>query len=483
MPAILRQGTSCDSVPLVAASGLLVDARDYYLAVHRAIASAEHFVLIAGWQFDSRVALLRGEDTATTDAPAGFLELLREVARARPNLRVYLLAWDYSVVFSLEREWMQKVKFDWTTGDQIRFVFDAQHPPAASHHQKLVVVDGAIAFAGGIDLCESRWDDRKHAPDNPDRVNRSGAACKPYHDLVAYCTGDAVADLAHLFALRWERATGESLALPSPGDRSSPELEGALPMPARELAISLTFGEHAPSRTPHVEQIKALFEAAIDAARRLIYIETQYFTSQAILMALCARMKAAPRGSLQVVVVMPMVGDTPKETFALGDTQTRVLAGLQATARECGQELRILCSVSENALGESVATFIHSKLLIVDDRMLSVGSANCTNRSMSFDSELNLSWEDEGDGELSAAIARVRGNLLCEHAGIEREPALERIEGLIVRLDALLDRSRLRLRPLPESPDEVPQQPWLELAFDPQCALTDLELDELLARA
>ena len=166
MSRVLRAGRSCESLRPVETSGVLIDARDYYLAVHRAILSAERFVLITGWQFDSRVALVRGQDAAAAGAPAGFLELLRHVEKARPNLRVYLLAWDYSVVFSLEREWMQKVKFDWTTGDRIRFVFDSQHPPAACHHQKLVVVDGLIAFAGGIDLCESRWDDRDHAPEN-----------------------------------------------------------------------------------------------------------------------------------------------------------------------------------------------------------------------------------------------------------------------------------------------------------------------------
>jgi phospholipase D1/2 len=118
----------------------------------------------------------------------------------------------------------------------------------------------------------------------------------------------------------------------------------------------------------------------------------------------------------------------------------------------------------------------------VDDRLLSVGSANCTNRSMSFDSELNVSWEDENEqGAVSAAIARVRGSLLCEHAGIEHQTALERIEGLTARLDALVGRTRLRARAVPESPDEVPQQAWLELAFDPRCALTEVELDELLA--
>jgi hypothetical protein len=101
---------------------------------------------------------------------------------------------------------------------------------------------------------------------------------------------------------------------------------------------------------------------------------------------------------------------------------------------------------------------------------------------MSFDSELNVSWEDAKEqGAVSAAIARIRGSLLCEHAGIEHRPALERIEGLTARLDALVNRTRLRLRPVSVSPDDIPRQAWLELAFDPRCALTELELDDLLS--
>jgi phosphatidylserine/phosphatidylglycerophosphate/cardiolipin synthase-like enzyme len=482
MKPILEVGRNCDRIAPVDASGVLIDARDYYLAVHAAILSAQHHVAMLGWQFDSGVPLVRGEDLARATGPARLLELIEHAAAARPELRFYLLAWDYSLVFALEREWMQRLKFDWSTNERIRFAFDDQHPVGASHHQKLVIVDGAIAFAGGIDLCESRWDDRRHALGNSDRVRRKGDPQKPYHDLMAYCTGPAVGELAGLFCERWRRATGERLQLaPRSADAAlPPELPGALAIEAERVAISTTFGAHERSDTPRIEQIKRLHEDAIASAARLIYIETQYFTARAVHAALCARMKA-PGPRLEIAIVMPKGADTPKENFALGGAQDWVLSSLAVTAAEHGHELIVLFSAAQDDAGELVATFIHSKLLAVDDRLLTVGSANCTNRSMSFDSELNLAWESSAPGDAVArGIARVRASLLCEHAGIDFDPSLAVTTGLVSRLDALCGPTKLRRRDLHSSPEHVEQDPLLERAFDPEEDLTALELGELL---
>ena len=484
---ILRPGINCELVEPVQTSGILVDARAYYLAVHAALRTAKHTVLIAGWQFDSNVPLIRGEDAKALDAPSELLPLLEHIVSARPELRVYILAWDYSLVFAREREWLQRVKFDWMTDERIRFVFDDKHPAGASHHQKLVVIDGAIAFAGGIDLCDARWDDCDHAIDNPLRFKVSGGLQKPYHDLMAYCTGPIVRSVERLFCKRWERATGELLALMPPREHHTLEREPiaaalrcALPLHCSEAAISLTFGEHLPSGTVKTEQIKALHRDAISSAERLIYIETQYFTSRAVHAALRERMRAADRSKLEIVIILPMGADTPKENFALGDTQHWVLSSLRREAREHGHELRILCSVATRDDGTAVPTFIHSKVLIVDNRLMTIGSANCTNRSMSFDSELNLAWECRADGDTAADVARVRAALLCEHAGIKYERRLEETSGVVARLDALVGRSKLTPREIPDSPDEVEQNTLLERAFDPEHPLTELELDELL---
>jgi phospholipase D1/2 len=480
MNPILQPGRNCQSVSPVETSGVLIDARDYYLAVHRAIGQAQRYVLIAGWQFDSGVELVRGKDLETARGPTRLLALLEHAVSTTPQLRVYVLAWDYSLVFALEREWMQRLKFDWMTNDRIRFIFDDRHPAGGSHHQKLVIVDGAIAFTGGIDLCESRWDDRQHTLDQPLRVTRYGTQHKPYHDLMAYCAGSIVRDMEALFRERWRRASGEDLLLMPRASTPPVPLERALPIDCSQMALSVTYGDFPETGTPRVEQIKTLHEDAIASARKLIYIETQYFTSDAVLRALTQRMEA--RGdALEIVLVMPNAADTPKENFALGDAQNWVLSSLVATARKHGHALRILYSGSRDGHGLIVPTFIHSKLLAVDNRFLTLGSANCTNRSMSLDSELNVAWEcSDASAPLASCIARVRASLLAEHAGIEHEPAFERGEGVVAAIDSLLGTSKLHLRDVPDSPAGIGRNPLLERAFDPKDALTTLELEPWL---
>ena len=159
---ILVPGKSFFAAPPAAACGLLVDARDYYVAFYRAALAARHSILVTGWQFDRGVKLLRGPDVALAKPMGGevrFLAFLDQLCKRRPALQVYILAWNFHVVLALEREWMQRLYFHWATNERLRFRFDASHASGASHHQKFAVIDGEVSFLGGIDLCEARWDD------------------------------------------------------------------------------------------------------------------------------------------------------------------------------------------------------------------------------------------------------------------------------------------------------------------------------------
>jgi phospholipase D1/2 len=478
LPSILRAGHTCEAIAPASSSGVIVDARDYYLVFYHCALAAQRYLLMSGWQFDSDVPLLRGSDREDAKHPVELLPFLKSLCNERPELRIYMLAWDYSLVYALEREWMQRLKFDWMTTDRIHFAFDDAHAVGASHHQKFVIVDDAIAFAGGIDLCHSRWDDRQHSLSNPDRLNRVGKASKPYHDCMGYCTGPAVEELTRLFCRRWERSGGEPLELPPPPRTIVPNPEPALNLQCRHIGLSVTQAKYREHDA--VQQIRDLHEAAIAASQRLIYIESQYFTSRVVHRALADRMRASgPK--LEIIIVTPHGADSPKEKFVLGNAQSWVLSSLASIARERGHALRVLYSAARGAEGDEVATFIHSKILCVDDRLLSIGSANCTNRSMSLDTELNLVWECSDDAQpLRDGIARVRASLLCEHAGVDYDATLERSSGIVQLLDGLIGASKLRAHELPESPLSVDQDPLLERAFDPDEPLTELELGKLL---
>jgi phosphatidylserine/phosphatidylglycerophosphate/cardiolipin synthase-like enzyme len=459
MGGILRAGETLWCERPVEAAGLLVDAHDYYAAFFRAARRARRSVLIAGWQFDSEVPLLRGE-TAEAEAggrPVTLRAFLNDLCERNPELSIYLLAWDFHPVFALEREWLQQLLFAWTTNERLRFRFDASHVESGCHHQKFVVIDGQLSFVGGLDLCDHRWDDRRHLEANPQRYSR-GAPHKPFHDVQSYLVGrEVAAELASLFACRWRASGGEAFAPPDPppgvafgADYQPP---GALPLRARRVALSRTDPRGAPTEALACSEVRETYRAAIASAERLIYIETQYFSSRAIGEALEARLRAPGRPALDVVLVLNVRAETLKEEIAVGLAQAKVLAGVRAAAANTGHRLGIYYTVPEPAGAEEPAraTYIHAKLMVVDDRFLTVGSANLTNRSFSVDTELNASFEaGPADGPLAAGIAAARRSLLAEHLGRAR---LVPGDDLVARLDELARRREGRLRPHP-SPTE-----------------------------
>ena len=472
-------------------AGLLVDGDDYYRAFYDAAQKAERTILLAGWQFDSDACLLRGADAEGAPLPVTLLRFLDALCTARPDLRIYILAWDFHAVFALEREWMQEQKFNWTTHEHLTFLFDSHHVDRASHHQKFVVIDGKLSFLGGLDLCDHRWDDRRHKDPNPLRVSR-GSPHKPFHDVQAYLVGRApAAALEALFAARWRAAGGEPLAFAEAADAASLETHHGVPLSTARVAFSRTDPFGAPSPTPDElqpsQEIRALFTDAIAGAERSIYVETQYFSSKDVCEAFVARLQRPGGAPLDIVLVLNMEAETIKEEIAVGLAQAKVLRDLRKAAEGTHHRLGVFYTVPavEGGGEPERATYIHSKVMIVDDRFLTVGSANLTNRSMGLDTELNASFEtdDPSDG-LGRSIAHARIGLIEEHLGVSEARAHHQ-EGLVARLLDAAERKlgRLRLHPSP-TPDEMrllevvdPQK----LPFDPAAFEDDEHRKSLFA--
>src|SRR5688500_7976467 len=104
------------------AAGVLIDAADYYRAFYRAALEAKHSILLSGWQFDSGVQLLRGED-AEQNQEVRLLKFLNQLCERTPTLSIHVLAWDFHLVFALEREWVQTVMFHSMTNDRLHIFF------------------------------------------------------------------------------------------------------------------------------------------------------------------------------------------------------------------------------------------------------------------------------------------------------------------------------------------------------------------------
>jgi phospholipase D1/2 len=320
----------------------------------------------------------------------------------------------------------------------------------ASHHQKLIVIDCELAFIGGLDICSSHWDDREHRAFNPHRKDVNGAY-GPYHDAVCWLKGADVLFLAEYFRERWTKAGGEDFEL-SCGSVPEINFEGGLAMPPGVVAVSRTQGKTLDPPREQVLEIKQLYLDAIAAAEKFIYIENQYFTSAELYRAIVERMGDRTRPGLQVVIILPRKFNAFLEEILLGLAQTKMLTLLSEAARENAVKLGIYYSSSgeeDTAEGAFAFTYIHSKIMVVDDRFLTIGSANASNRSMSLDTELNVTWEcQQGDIGLQEAIRRVRTDLLAEHIGITAAPEAARLcdeDEIVDLLNTFADSGKYRI--------------------------------------
>jgi phosphatidylserine/phosphatidylglycerophosphate/cardiolipin synthase-like enzyme/uncharacterized membrane protein YdjX (TVP38/TMEM64 family) len=459
-PAIAQPGKNCWRVDRAHRFYCVQDGADYFSLVRRALLRARHTIFILGWDVSANVDLLMGTDQPRE--PRRLDELLTYVAQRRPHLRCYILIWDYSALYTLERDLFSRWKLGWRTPRRVKFGFDDRIPFGGSHHQKLVVVDDSLAFCGGIDLTDHRWDTSAHRVDEPARIGRGGPY-GPYHEVQAMADGALAASLGELARDRW-RAIGET-RLP-PIHRSSETLwPDDIEPDLREVDVAIARTLPGTETQPAIRECEALFFDSIARARRSIYIESQYFTSDTLGDALAARLHEAD--GPEVVIVSPSECHGWLEQNTMGAFRNRLFHRLIAADRY--RRLRLVHPAASRSRG--VPTFVHSKVMIVDDELMRIGSANFSRRSMSVDSECDLAAEAAGDPGMQAGIRHIRDRLLAEHLGapvaeISRE--LDRGMSLRALVDSRAGRDRTLARlSVPEDEGTTPSEA-LRAAADPE---------------
>ena len=107
--------------------------------------------MLIGWDFDARIHLGRESET---EGPETLGDFVLWLVKRRPDLEIYLLRWDIGAINTLFRGTTIFTLMRWMSHKRIHTRLDGAHPPGASHHQKIVVIDDCFAFCGGIDMTE-----------------------------------------------------------------------------------------------------------------------------------------------------------------------------------------------------------------------------------------------------------------------------------------------------------------------------------------
>ena len=367
---------------------VLIDGEQALPRIAEALAAARSHVHIAGWHITPEFGLTR-------DSQATRLrDLLAELAE-RVEVRVLLWGGSPLPVFTPDRSAVRTVREQLVRGSRVQCALDTHERPMHCHHEKLVIVDGEIAFVGGIDITSlggDRFDSSEH-----ELRSRLG-----WHDAAARVTGPAVADVAGHFATRWHETTGETIA-----DSPPPATTGGV-----ELQVVRTVPEKIYDAFPRGDfRILEAYTRALRSARELVYLESQFLWSEQVVQILADKLREPPTETFRVVALLPAKPNNGADT-----TRGQLAALLRADA---GAGRFLATTISAHTGELSGPLYVHAKIAIVDDRWLTLGSANLNEHSFFNDTEMNIVTCDH-------AVAReTRLRLWAEHL----ETSVEQVSG------------------------------------------------------
>ncbi len=445
MKYILNEGTTCWRTSQAQRASFIIDGEDYFRTVRQAMKLAQHSIFIIGWDVHSELQLIR--DDSDDGHPKQLGPLLNQLAAQQKSLNVYILNWDFAMIYVIEREFFPHYKLRWKSHKRVHFCLDGNHPVGASQHQKLVVVDDQLAFVGGMDLSQWRWDTPQHKINEPRRLDPRGKPYPPFHDVMMLVDGDAARSIGELARERWQIAADQE-ATPLNPNRHNAQAVADWPQQREpdlqniDIGIARTLPAYRGREA--VREVEQLYLQSIAAAERFIYIENQYFSSQRVGEALEQRLQQ--RDGPEVIVVMPEKTGGWLEQHTMDVLRARLLSKLKQADRH--DRLRIY--YVQLSASPAISLMIHAKVMVIDDCFARVASSNLSNRSMGLDSECDLAVQSSDTQDCDAAIAGFRRRLLAEHLDVSEDElasAEQQHSSLIQAIESLCGDQR-SLRPL-----------------------------------
>jgi len=450
----------------------LVDAHATMLTMCRHFLKARNYIYIAAWGMTPKMRMVRGTDQrAGPDGSPEQEALLSELRlegleeseitfwcsheltvqavlghmAQQKGVEIKVLIWSSSEYFShcdpqAAREQLISVDVSCLLDDSAKGL---RHHPIESIHQKTVVVDGATAFVGGIDMLielsgdYDRWDTHQHHYASPLRSNADNRSPHNWHDVHALVEGPAAADVERNFRQRWndvlqrhDYQAGNSTVpvhpVPSPQEEARGLVQVARTIPTRTY-------QFAPEG---IAGIASLYEAALGNAERFVYLENQYFwiypylTPFGVVVKLGIRRAESPDMRRNISKLSEVLGRGASLAIVLPDHPNvgRIFtdAGLQRLREEAPEaavegRIRAFCLATGTEIDGAIVyrpIYVHAKVAIVDDQWATVGSANLNNRGMRDDTEMNVAVLDT---ELAHDLRLL---LWAEHLGLITEDSM-----------------------------------------------------------
>jgi phosphatidylserine/phosphatidylglycerophosphate/cardiolipin synthase-like enzyme len=378
-----------------------IDGQETFRQIYEKIHQAKICVFIANYDLDPALRFVRNSDGLVSHAghqheAYPLQDLL--VEKAREGVEVKIIVWEPRLLLRLlpgadergidgradEVNVINEVAERRGISEKLMVKIDSSAPTLTSaHHEKIVIVDNQFGFCGGLDLSRGKWDTSSHDYYNPLRDANS----EPWHDVHAMVRGPAVWDLVYHFHQRWAYSKSKNVRQ------------------ARRLRIKSNYsirGNHGNVQAIALRTwdeldrhggIQAWYATMFRKAKKSIYIENQFPFQNSFATNLLER-RLKEEHQLKVIIVCPMEPNLPGfigsmiAKMSVNDVNDNL-----AVLRRAGDgRVKTYSLISQHP---TVATkrrqiYVHSKIMIVDDKWITVGSANIDKNGFKDSSELNL---------------------------------------------------------------------------------------------
>lgn len=379
--------------------GFLLDADKYYSAFFEAAPQAKKNIFITAWEMESKLGLGKISSKFPSDLRRYFSFLVNQ----NKELKIKILCWKPGLYLKFSRERLTEWRWKQLGHPRVNFKNDRSPYAFGSFHEKLVLIDNSCGFLGGMDISVNRWDTPDHLL-HSDLRGKGGESYLPIHDAQLIFTGPLLEKMRIMMQARL-----------------NPNYVPIEQFPENEIDIktSYPFIENiwgSLSRTdPGLKayEIEALYLDAIDAAKKNIYIENQYFTCTSIAEALARQLERVDGPEVVIVLPYDYLGSFERAVYVHRRNKIKKILEKSDKYQRLGFYYPAIPEESEKHYLK-----VHSKIMIVDEEFITLGSANLNFRSMRVDREMNMNLEGR-DPQSRGFIQKIFKNLLCEHLGIK----------------------------------------------------------------
>lgn len=433
---LLKEGHNCWRISRANKLAMLYDGENYFNALFNTLPKAKSSIQIFGWEVDARV----GMDIIHNKYPGDLREYFSKLADAK-GLLISVSSWKPALYLKFDREFF--APFKWWKNSSTKVHYRQLRTPTtfSSYHEKVCLIDNNLCYLGGMDITKRRWDTQEHDPKDEHRVDASGNKYNPVHDVQIAISGE-------ITSLVSKCLNGRLYQVPNQANKVGKEVWPSTHRPQLE---NVELGLARTSPTERAFEIENFYHDSISSAQNYIFIENQYFSHRTVIELLCEKL-LEPNGP-EVLIVLPFSYPGFFERAIFTRERRRAIKKLEKHDRY--NRLLVLYPKNENTQSERY-TVVHSKLMAVDGKYLTIGSANLNYRSFRVDNELNVCLESQSQEEI-LFIKGVVESLVSEHlhttTGYFKE-TWEAKGSLVKSVKALMgkDSKTLEVLPLEDNP-------------------------------